>query len=145
MDTLSVNGRRVRVAITAIIAALLLYGTIAGQDDMFPFGPFRMYATADKLDAPVPDTRWEGVQADGTVVQLNQGTTGVRRAEIEGQLGRIEADPSLLHAIDEAYMRRNPHAPELVQLRIVIRWHALHGGKPTGAYTDQTVATWSPP
>lgn len=139
------RGRRIRVIMTIIVAAVLLFGTLWGQDDMFPFGPFRMYATADKLNAPVADTRFELVDTTGATVELTQNNTGIRRAEIEGQLGRFRTDPSLLRVIDEAYVARNPKAPTAVTVRIVIRWEELKGGVPTGASRDETIATWNPP
>lgn len=142
MERLSATGVRIRVAVTFAVVALLLYGTLYGQDDLFPFGPFRMYSTADKLDSPVADTRFEGIQADGAVVALNEANTGIRRAEIEGQLPKIREHPELLRSVDEAYEHRNPGAPALLQIRVIVRWHALHGGKQTGAYTDETAATW---
>jgi hypothetical protein len=145
MDQLSAAGLRIRVAVTLAVVALLLYGTLYGQDDLFPFGPFRMYSTADKLDSPVADTRFEGVRTDGTVVELNQLNTGIRRAEIEGQLPQIRQHPELLRSVEEAYERRNPTAPRLAVIRVIVRWHALHNGEQTGGYTDETAATWSVP
>lgn len=145
MDTLSRSGRRIRVAITLALTGLVLYGTLWGSDDLFPFGPFRMYATADKLDSPVFDTRFELVDTTGAVVELTEVNTGIRRAEIEGQLTSIEADPTLLRIVDDAYVSRNPHAPAPVTVRVIVRWHDLHNGLETGAYTDRTVATWDPP
>jgi hypothetical protein len=142
---LSPRGRRVRILLTLIVAAVLLFGTLWGQDDMFPFGPFRMYASADKLNAPVADTRFELVDTTGTTVELTQYNTGIRRAEIEGQLSRFKKDPALLRVIDQAYVARNPHAPAAVTVRIIVRWEALKGGVPTGAFQDQTIATWNPP
>src|ERR1700753_434164 len=95
------RGRDVCGAVTFVVFGLLLYGTVAGQDDMFPFGPFRMYATADKLNAPITDTRFEIVDTTGTTVALTEVTSGIRRAEIEGQLGRFQTDPSLLRVISD--------------------------------------------
>jgi hypothetical protein len=145
IDTPSRPGRWIRLAATVAAAALLLVGTIWGQDDMFPFGPFRMYATADKLNAPVADTRFEIVDASGATVALTERNSGIRRAEIEGQLSRFQSDPSLLRVIDDAYVTRNPHAPTPVVVRIVIRWFDLRDGVETGTYHDVTVATWNPP
>ncbi len=145
MERLTATGLRIRVTVTLVVVALLLYGTLLGQDDLFPFGPFRMYATADRLDSPVADTRFEGVQADGVVVALNEENTGIRRAEIEGQLPQIRQHPDLLRSVDVAYARRNPGAPKLVLVRVIVRWHALHDGKQTGAYTDETAAVWNVP
>lgn len=138
-------GRPVRLIVAVVVAALLLYGTVAGQDDLFPFGPFRMYATADKLNSPVADTHFEIVDTTGATIELTEVNTGIRRAEIEGQLGRFRKDPSLLRIIDDAYVTLNPKAPSPVRVQIIIRWYALHDGTETGAYTTQTVATWTPP
>jgi hypothetical protein len=145
MDTLSRRGRSVRLAVTFVVAAIVLYGTVFGQDDLFPFGPFRMYATADKLDSPVADTRFELIDTTGTVINLTQDNTGIRRAEIEGQIGSFEAHPTLLRIIDDAYVARNPDAPAAVTVQIVIRWDYLKNGVETGRYKDQVVATWNPP
>jgi hypothetical protein len=139
------RGRRVRLAVTGAVVALLLYGALWGQDDLFPFGPFRMYATADKLNAPIADTRFEIFDASGATVPLTERNTGIRRAEIEGQLARFQHDPSLLRVIDDAYVTRNPHAPTVITVRIVIRWFDLKDGLETGTYHDVTIATWDPP
>nr|MDT0658231.1 hypothetical protein [Micromonospora sp. DSM 115978] len=145
METLTGRGRAVRVLCTLTAGALLLAGTIWGQDDHFPFGPFRMYAGSNPPNDPAPDTRVEGVDANGTVVDLGQQNTGIRRAEIEGQQSRYEADPALLRQVAEAYAERHPDAPALVEVRIVIRWHGIRDGRPTGEYVDETAARWPAP
>jgi hypothetical protein len=139
---LSPRGRAIRVVVALAGAALLLVGTLVGQDDDFPFGPFRMYATADKLNAPVHDTRLRAVDASGRQLQLTDTQTGFRRAELEGQLPRIQRHPELLGAIATAYHRRQPDAPRLVRIDVVVRLLALRDGRPTGAYTERTEATW---
>jgi hypothetical protein len=139
---LSPHGRAIRVVVALAGAALLLVGTLVGQDDDFPFGPFRMYATADKLNAPVHDTRLRAVDASGRHLQLTDTQTGFRRAELEGQLPRIQRHPELLGAIATAYHRRQPDAPRLVRIDVVVRLLALRDGRPTGAYTERTEATW---
>ena len=144
METLTRRGRNIRLAITFVVAAAILYGTALGQDDLFPSGPFRMYATADDLNTPVADTRFELVDTTGAVVELTQYNTGIRRAEVEGQIGRFRSDPALLSVIDDAYASLNPRAPATVIVRIVVRRHYLKGGVPTGQYRDEIVATWSP-
>ncbi len=144
-DEPSRPGRRARLVATAVVAALLLIGTVWGQDDLFPVGPFRMYATADKLDSPIADTRFEIVDSTGAVIPLTERNTGIRRAEIEGQLARFQTDPSLLRVIDEAYVSRNPRAPAAVVVRIIIRWFDLRDGIQTGTYHDVTIATWDAP
>ena len=73
-----------RLGVTALAALLLLGGTIWGSDDLFPFGPFRMYAGVNPPNEPAPDPRIEGTTVDGTVIQLGEKETGLRRAEVEG-------------------------------------------------------------
>ena len=142
MDTLTTRGRAIRVLVTLLGGALLLAGTLWGTDDHFPFGPFRMYAVANPPDDLVPVTRVEGVDANGVVVALTQGNTGIRRAEIEGQQERYAADPALLREVADAYANRNPAAPELVEVRIVIRRYGVRDSRPTGSYSDETVLHW---
>jgi hypothetical protein len=142
MDTLTTRGRAIRVLVTLLGGALLLAGTLWGSDDHFPFGPFRMYATLNPPNDLVPDTRVEGVDATGAVVALTQGNTGIRHAEIEGQQERYATDPALLREVADAYANRNPAAPELVEVRIVIRWYVIRDSRPTGSYSDEMVVRW---
>lgn len=129
--------------VTLFVAGLLLAGTLLGGDDDFPFGPFRMFSTTDQLDAPVADTRLDGQAADGMPVELTEDNTGIRRAEIEGQLDRFVADPALLAAVARAYAARHPGAPPLVHIAIMVRWHELRHGRPTGEFHDETRVVWS--
>jgi hypothetical protein len=142
MDTLSARGRAVRVAVTAIAAVLLLGGTLWGQDDHFPFGPFRMYSTAPDPDAPAPDTRVEGVDATGRTVVLTEANSGVRRAEIEGRQDGYVRDPAGLRQVAAAYADRSPGAPPLVEVRIVVHWEGIRDSRPTGTSTDEVIARW---
>ncbi|MEH1166684.1 hypothetical protein V6V47_15000 [Micromonospora sp. CPCC 205539] len=145
MENLTTRGRATRLGATALGLALLLVGTLWGADDDFPFGPFRMYATSNPPNEPAPDTRVEGVDSAGTVIDLGQDATGIRRAEIEGQQGRYAEDPALLREVADAYAERHPGAAELVEVRIVIRWHGIRAGRPTGRHTDETVVRWQAP
>jgi hypothetical protein len=142
MKSLTSRGRAVRALVTLLGAGLLLAGTLWGQDDHFPFGPFRMYATSSDPNDPAPDTRVEAVDTTGAVVVLTQRNSGIRRAEIEGQQDRYAADPTLLRQVADAYAERHPDAPELVEVRIVIRWYGIHQGRPTGRWTDETTVRW---
>jgi hypothetical protein len=142
METLTSQGRAVRALVTLIGAALLLAGTLWGLDDHFPFGPFRMYATAPGPDEDAPDTRVEGVDAAGNLVVLTERNSGIRRAEIEGQQSRYEAEPVRLAQVADAYAQHNPRAARLVEVRIVIRWHGVRDSRPTGTYADETVVRW---
>ncbi len=142
MDTLTTRGRAIRVLLTLLGGALLLAGTLWGSDHHFPFGPFRMYAAVNPPNDLVPVTRVEGVDSTGAVVALTEGNTGIRRAEIEGQQERYATDPALLREVADAYANRNPAAPELVEVRIVIRSYVIRDSRPTGRYSEETVVRW---
>ena len=46
--------------------------------------------------------------------------------------------------MNEAYQRRNPQAPPLTEIRVVIRWHEVRDFQVTGEWEDEVVATWRP-
>jgi hypothetical protein len=145
MNQLTVPGRWIRVVITGVAAVLLLAGTFRGQDDDFPFGPFRMYSTAPGSDRAATDSRVEGVDVAGKVVELTETNSGIRRAEIEGQQAAYVADPARLREVADAYAERNPGAPALREVRLVVRSHGVKHSRPTGTWTDQVVADWVTP
>jgi hypothetical protein len=145
METLSARGRAGRVVITALGSMMLLAGTFWGQDDAFPFGPFRMYSTAPDPDKAAPDTRVEGVDTTGRTVVLTEGNSGFRRAEIEGRQHQYVDDPAQLRQVAQAYAARNPGAPPLREIRIVVRWWGIADARPTGTSTDQVVVRWVAP
>ena len=145
METLSTRGRTIRVAVTMAGVVLLLLGTFWGQDDDFPFGPFRMYSTAPDPNADAPDTRVEGVDTAGRTVVLTEANSGLRRAEIEGQQQTYIDDPARLRQIATAYAEKSPGAAPLRTVRIVIRWEGIEDSRPTGTSRDEIIATWSAP
>jgi hypothetical protein len=139
---LTAAGRRARLAVTALALGLLLAGTVVGQDDAFPFGPFRMYSTRDDPAGVVVSTRVEAVDATGRVLVVPDIATGLRRAEIEGQVGRFRADPALLAELSRAHDRLHPGQPAYDVVRVVERRYRLRGSRPTGEQTEQVVAQW---
>jgi hypothetical protein len=136
---LSPAGRVSRLVATAIVLALLLAGTVWGVDSDFPFGPFRMYSTRADPNAPVVSTRVVGLTEAGEEVRLSGGQVGLRRAEFEGQLSRVEAEPELLGLLAESYAEQHPDGPELVGVQVVQRRFELRDGTRTGAYDDTVV------
>lgn len=142
-DRLSPRGRWARVLVTVVTFSLLLAGTVWGQDDDFPFGPFRMYAHSAKQDGIVRSARVEGVNVEGERFKLTDASTGLRRAEIEGQIPRFRQRPARLEAVAEAYHARHPDAPELVLVEILQRQYHLEDGDPTGEVTEVQVAAWA--
>ena len=142
IERLSRTGRALRITATLLVAAALTAGTW-GTDDLFPFGPFRMYLPPNGANQPVDDTRVVGINADGEWLYLHQANTGFRRAEFEGQLERFRRDPELLAHIATAYAKRRPSRPPLVKISIVVRWWEVQDGRATGEYTDDIVVVWT--
>jgi hypothetical protein len=137
------RGLAVRLVATAVGLVLLLAGTLAGTDDDFPFGPFRMFATTDDWSAPISIARAQITDTDGRTIELTPANSGVRRAEIEGQLGRFRTDPRLLTGLADAYRAHNPDAPRPRTVTVLLRHHQISRAGPTGRYTDEVVATWT--
>lgn len=131
-----------RLGVTVLAAGLLLAGSLWGTDDDFPFGPFSMYAGVNPPNEPAPDTRLEGLDAAGHTVILTENNAGVRRAEVEGNEARYVADPGLLAAIADAYGTRNPGAPTLVRVQVVVRLHEIHNSRITGRWRDEIRVSW---
>ncbi|NIH67751.1 hypothetical protein [Modestobacter marinus] len=142
VERLTPGGRRARLAAAGVVLALLLAGAVWGDDDTFPFGPFRMYSTRADPDTPVVSTRVVGLTAAGEEVRLSGGEVGLRRAEFEGQLPRIQQDPALLGLLADSYAEHHPDAEELVEVQVVQRRVELSDGQPTGASTDRVLVEY---
>jgi hypothetical protein len=139
---LTTIGRRSRLAAVAVVLALLAAGSLWGNDDEFPFGPFRMYSTRADPNAPVISTRVVGLTEAGEEVRLSGGEVGLRRAEFEGQLSRIADHPELLGLLAEAFAEAHPSAPDLTAVQVVQRRFELAGGRPTGDHSDRVVVQY---
>ena len=139
---LSRTSRRWRLGVALSVVVLLLAGTAWGQDDAFPFGPLRMYATKQRLDGASSWYRVEGLSAQGEVVDLPVARLGLRRSELEGQMDRFQRDPEMVRLLVTAYERRQPHGPRLVALRIIKHLQPVRGGMPRGEPTERVVVTW---
>lgn len=139
---LSSAGRRVRMLATAVVLAMLVAGTFLGQDDHFPFGPFRMYSIRNKHDGKVRGAVMEVVDAEGraAAVEIRSDQVGLRRAEIEGQLDRFERDPSLLRHLVHAYEELHP-SERIAVLRLYYETTRLANGQ-VGPVTRTLVAEW---
>ncbi|HEY9473828.1 MAG TPA: hypothetical protein VIS06_08250 [Mycobacteriales bacterium] len=133
-----------RLTATGLGLALVFTGTVWGQDSDFPFGPFRMYSTRDSPDAPVVTTQIEATTVSGRHLTISGPQTGLRRAEVEGQLGRFVADPALLGSLAVAYQRHHPDDP-LVRIEIVRHDYPLRQGQATGVERTTVLASWSRP
>lgn len=147
MTPLSPAGLVVRAVVTLAALGLLAYGQWADTNQTFPLGTLSQYATARDMDGTV---RSLYLQADTDqqarlAVPLDQPVVGVGRAEVEGQLARIVADPSLLQDLADAYADLQPDAPPLRTLHLMRSEQRLHDGLVTGQPVVEELATWSVP
>jgi hypothetical protein len=135
------RGKYVRLAATAAVLIALLAGTFFGDDDAFPFGPFRMYSIANRTSGQVRTIRLEGRVAGGSRHEFDFGRFGMRRAEVEGQVDRLLAKPERMELLVEAYHNANPESPPLMKLYLVEEAHRLHRGRPAEV-SQRTMLTW---
>ena len=142
---LGAPGKVVRLGVTGLVLGLLVAGTVVGSDDHFPFGPFSMYSSAHDPNTGVVSNTVEAVLDDGRVVAVSDGDTGMRRAEVEGQLPRFIEDPQILEQLAVAHERRRPDAPRYAAVRVVRRSYQLRDGRPVGIVTEDIVAEWARP
>ena len=126
---------------TVLVAIALLAGTAWGDDDHFPFGPFRMYSTTNELDGTVNAIRFRATNAAGEQLEPRSQDFGLRPAEINGQVSRFRSDPSLLEHLATAYSRLHPEDPRLVEIELRYGLHQLEDGRPV-SYSEESVATW---
>jgi len=142
---LSTGGRLIRLIVAAAILALTLAGTVVSDDEGFPFGPPRMYATRADPNAPVSSTRVVGLTDDGAEVPLSGGEVGLRRAEFEGQVPRLVDNPELLGLLALTYADNHPEAQPLRAVAIIVRRYELDDGVRTGSYVDDVLVTYPVP
>lgn len=140
------RGRLARGLATLSASLLLVAGTVWGEDDHFPFGPFRMYAVTTKPGAPVRSLRLEGTDEAGRDMRIRLADVTMRRAELQSQLNLYWADDAeVLPYLAEGYERLHGGAPKLVELRFVYVTHRLRRGALAGAPSKRVAAVWKRP
>jgi hypothetical protein len=123
----------------SVVAALLLYGSAWGEDDNFPFGPMNQYSFRTDPNGGISALWLDADTVTGAHLRLNiagSGDVGIARAELEGQLDRILADPSRLQELARAWARLHPDRPRLVRLTVGQDVTELRHGRPAGRHTD---------
>lgn len=130
------------------LAGLFGLGSAVGDDHWWPVGPWRMFATSTDPDRAVVSTVIEVRTEDGAngwvPGSINLWTLGVNRAEVEGRLDRIRAEPQVLATLADTRARLRPDEPRWTAIRVVFERTHLRGGRPTGERTREVVATWDP-
>jgi hypothetical protein len=132
-----------RLLATFVVGGGLLAGTVWGTDDHFPFGPFRMYSISTRDQVTI--LKFRGVTEGGSTIEIPSVRFGMRRAELDGQRGRMQLDPSLdlMPHIAESYSVFNPEGPHLTKLEMYQEVVTLDdSGRPLST-SDRTIAVWT--
>jgi hypothetical protein len=129
------------MAVVGAVAAALLAGTFLGDDDNFPFGPFRMYSVANRLDGTIQALKVEATTVGGREIDVTFDAIGLRRAEVEGQLRFMSPEQVVPH-LAAAFEERNPDGPAIGELRLIRANTRLERGR-IAEYSEETLATWT--
>lgn len=138
---LGTKARAIRLTMTLLVLVALLAGTAWGDDDHFPFGPFRMYSTTNELNGTVNTITFRAINEDGERMELRSQDFGMRPPEINRQVPRFRRDPSLLGRLAEAYVRLYQERSPLVEIELRYGLHHLRDGR-AFSYSEETVAVW---
>jgi hypothetical protein len=122
--------------------ACAVAGSVWGQDDAFPFGPFRMYSTTTPPSGSVFVPSFTVITEKGREVRAAPSDVGLRVAEVMGQIDRIRDHPELLRNYAEAFERRHPNVGAVVKLELVYEVHRLEEGRPVSS-EQRTMVKWS--
>ena len=149
MVRLSAVARTWRTLVVLTLTALFCAGSLVGDDHWWPFSPWRMFSTSQAATGSVISTGIEVQTADapGEWVRapLTPENVGLNRAEIEGRIPQIVADPSRLGTLATSHAELRPDSAAWTALRVVRRQIVVVDRKPTGEVRTQVLAEWSAP
>jgi hypothetical protein len=137
--------RAAQAVFTLAVAVLLGFGAVVGDDHWYPVGPFRMFSTATppdgyvsamSLEVRVGDQTWERTA-------LSPRNVGLNRAEVEGRVPQIVADPTLLRDLADAHARMHPADERWTGVRVIRNRTLIIDSRPTGTVETEIVSTWT--
>jgi len=133
--------------VTLALVVLFCAGSLVGDDHWWPFSPWRMFSTSQQATGSVWSTGIEVRLADAPEAWVRAPLTpenvGVNRAEVEGRIPQIEAEPQRLGTLAASHARLRPDAPEWVGLRVVRHKIVVVDRQPTGEVETDVLAEWS--
>lgn len=131
-------GRLWRNAAAALGIGLIIQGTATHNDDHFPFAPMSMYAFRTDPNGAIDSYYLEADTEAGRRIKVPMRSgVGIARAELEGQLPKITADPSLLQSIAEAQRRLQPSLPHYTHVYVMRDRIVLKDGAEDREVTEQ--------
>lgn len=134
-------GLTTRLLVSGVTVVLAALGTLVGNDHWWPYSPMSQYAFGVPNDGVINSFYMDGVRADGTTgqVALSKEGIGLERSEMEGQLPRFQADPSLMQTIAVLQQRRRPELSPLLKIHLRNRQTSLGQGRTQKIIT---LASW---
>lgn len=146
---LPVGSRAWRAIVVVVLTLLFCAGSVVGDDHWWPFSPWRMFATSQAATGSVWSTGIEVRTADDPDAWVHAPLTpenvGLNRAEVEGRIPQIEADPARLGTLARSHTELRPDAPAWVGLRVVRHKIVVVDRVPTGEVETDVLAEWSTP
>lgn len=131
------TGRLARNVAAVLLAAGLIAGTVWWQtDDTWPLAQMRMFPGGEESD--VTYVRLRAELEDGSEVVLGFHNFHLRRAEVEGQLGRIRREPAMLGDLAELYNRGRRDDEQIVRM-ILLRRYGIRSGSDFRWYESELV------
>ena len=144
--TLGRVGRTWRSVLLLGLGGLFVVGSLVGDDPWWPFGPWRMYSTSQASTGAVWSTSIEVRTADDAtwrLAPLSPANVGLNRAEVEGRIPQILADPAMLGTLAESHERLRPNASAWVGVRVVRHLIGIADGQLTGDDRSEVLAEWT--
>lgn len=146
---LGAGARTWRAAVVVALTLLFCAGSVVGDDHWWPFSPWRMFSTSQAATGSVWSTGIEVRTAqdpqEWVHASLTPENVGLNRAEVEGRIPQIEADPARLGTLARSHARLRPDAPAWVGLRVVRHRIIVVDRVPTGEVETDVLAEWSQP
>lgn len=128
--------------------AVLLLAQLQDTSEWFPLTSMAQFAQARDPNGTVVSTCLRGTEQGGDApreIPFGIGSVGVQRADVEGNLAAIRADPSLLAPLAATYAHRHPDRPPLTSLSVCQEIVHLRDGGPDGRVDLRILATWEAP
>jgi hypothetical protein len=146
--TLSAWRRRWRAAVLLGLATSFVLGSVVGQDDWWPFSPWRMFSTSTPPSGAVVAMALEvQTAADPTwrPTGLTPSNVGLNRAEMEGRIPQLTSRPQMLGTLAASHARLHPDDAPWTAVRLVRHETVIVDRRPTGEVRTREVASWSAP
>lgn len=139
---LPLAGRVWRLAAAVLGISLIIYGTAGGTDDDFPFAPMSMFAFRTDPNGLIASHYLEAVTEQGQRIRVPMQDVGMSRAQMEGQILKIMADPGLLQILADTQRGLAPGDPHYVHLYVMRDVIVLKDGSRDHMFTQQ-LAEWA--